>query len=184
MSTTDDVRTSKRLSYVLRHAPGSVGVTLDGSGWVAVPDLLAALAAAGDVVSRADLERVVATSDKQRFELDAARDRVRARQGHSVPVDLDLPVTTPPPVLFHGTHAGVVDAILADGLVRGQRHAVHLSADVRTATAVGARRGRPVVLRVDAAAMHADGHAFAVTGNGVWLTTAVPPRYLAVLPSP
>ena len=178
MTADRDVRTSKQLSYVLRHAPGSVGLTLDAAGWVPVPELLAALEASGQPISRDDVVRVVAQSDKQRFELDPSGDRIRARQGHSIDVDLDLPVAVPPPVLFHGTPSRNVEAILAEGLNRGARHHVHLSADEATATAVGRRRGTPVVLRVDAAAMHRDGREFFVTGNGVWLTDHVPPRYL------
>jgi len=181
MSGVDDVRRSKLLARVLRHAPGSIGVTLDSGGWVAVPRLLDALAAHGTRLSRADLERVGAGSDKQRFELDPAGDRVRARQGHSVPVDLGLDPVPPPPRLYHGTPHGNVDAILREGLVRRTRHHVHLSGDVDTAIRVGARRGRPVVLVVDADAMAGDGHRFCRTGNGVWLTDSVPAAYLSVL---
>ena len=180
MVDVDDVRTSRLLARVLRHAPGSVGVTLDGAGWVGVPALLDALAAHGTTVSRPRLERVVARDDKQRFELDPAGDRIRARQGHSVAVDLGLEATPPPSVLYHGTPERHLAAILRQGLHRGARHHVHLSGDVETATRVGARRGRPVVLAVDAGAMARDGHRFFLTGNGVWLTDAVPAHHLAV----
>jgi len=174
----DPVRTSKRLSRVLRHAPGSVGITLDPAGWVGVAELLDGLAAHGVTLTRAELDRVVAGGDKSRFQLDRAGDRIRAYQGHSVPVSLGLEPTTPPDVLFHGTPERSVAAILDGGLRRGSRHHVHLSPDVETAMRVGARRGRPVVLRVDAARMAADGHVFLLTGNGVWLTDAVPAGYL------
>lgn len=172
----DAVRTSRRLTRVLRHAPGSVGVTLDRAGWVEVPVLLGALAEHGLVVTRTELEEVVAGSDKQRFEL--VGDRIRARQGHSVPVDLGLLPQAPPTVLFHGTPVTNVPAIREQGLVRGGRHHVHLSPDRDTAARVGARRGRFVVLEVAAAAMAAAGHEFFVTGNGVWLVDAVPPEHL------
>jgi len=180
MTGVDDVRASKLLAGVLRHAPQSVGVTLDRAGWVGVPQLLDRLAAHGTRLTRVDLERVVARSDKQRFELDVVGDRIRARQGHSVPVDLGLDPVVPPARLYHGTPERNVPAILRQGLVRGTRHHVHLSGDVDTATRVGARRGRPVVLVVDADAMTRDGHRFYLTGNGVWLTDDVPARYLGV----
>jgi putative RNA 2'-phosphotransferase len=171
----DVVRVSKRMSYVLRHHPDSAGLTLDASGWADVADLLAALG-----LTRAELDHVVATNDKRRFAFDETGDRIRASQGHSRPVDLGYEPRRPPDVLFHGTVERFLAAILADGLLPGRRHAVHLSPDVTTARAVGARRGRPVVLRVDAAAMAAGGHGFARSDNGVWLVDAVPPRYLAV----
>jgi putative RNA 2'-phosphotransferase len=165
---------------VLRHAPESAGVTLDAAGWVGVPDLLAGLAAHGAPLSRAELDRVVAGGDKRRFELDLAGDRIRAYQGHSVPVSLGLEPTPPPDVLYHGTSERSVAAIVDGGLRRGARHHVHLSPDPGTAARVGARRGRPVVLRVDAGRMAADGHLFFLTGNGVWLTDVVPAGYVTV----
>lgn len=168
-----DRRLSRRLSYLLRHAPQSAGLTLDAGGWADVEAVLRALG-----VDRPTLERVVAGNDKQRFALDATGTRLRASQGHSVPVDLGYPPATPPPLLFHGTPARNMAPILRDGLRPGTRHAVHLSADPETADRVGARRGDHVVLRVDAAAMAADGHVFTCSANGVWLVATVPPRYL------
>jgi len=176
----DVVRVSKRLSYVLRHHPDSVGITLDPGGWVDVGELLTALRAHGLPLDRADLELVVASNDKQRFALDDAGKRIRASQGHSVPVELGYAPQAPPDVLFHGTPARNVAAILTEGLHAGGRHAVHLSPDVPTARRVGKRRGRPVVLRIDAAGMAADGIVFTRSANGVWLVEAVPPRYLGV----
>ncbi|UUW87380.1 RNA 2'-phosphotransferase [Pimelobacter simplex] len=184
-----DTSLSKRLSLVLRHRPDSIGLVLDAHGWVPLDDLLAALAAgpargSGGAVSRDDVLRVVAASDKQRFEHDPATDLIRARQGHSVPVDLDLAPATPPAVLFHGTPRRNLDSILATGLDRRRRHHVHLSPDRTTAERVGARRGAYVVLRVDAAAMAAAGHTFWRTGNGVWLADAVPAGFLALDDAP
>jgi putative RNA 2'-phosphotransferase len=176
----DVVRVSKRLSFVLRHRPDSVGLVLDDAGWVAVDELLAALAAHGMRLTRAELDHVVATNDKRRFEFDGSGTRIRASQGHSVPVALGHATVEPPAELFHGTVQRFLEAILREGLRPGNRHAVHLSPDVATARAVGARRGRPVVLRVDAAAMAADGWTFTRSANGVWLVEAVPPSYLAV----
>lgn len=177
-SLRDSVRLSKFLSLVLRHEPERAGLQLDPAGWVSVDELLAGCARAGLLIDRSQLEEVVRTSDKKRFAFDSAGRRIRASQGHSVDVRLDYPPQTPPPVLFHGTATRFLDSIRATGLVRGDRHHVHLSADETTAHAVGSRHGKPVILLVDAAAMHAAGHAFFRSENGVWLTDAVPVAHL------
>ncbi|MFD8676914.1 RNA 2'-phosphotransferase [Streptomyces seoulensis] len=170
------VKVSKYLSKHLRHQPERIGLSLDPAGWVEIDALLAATAAHGFPVTRAELDHVVAVNDKRRFAIEGGR--IRASQGHTVEVALGLPPATPPPYLYHGTVARSLDAIRAEGLRPMARHDVHLSADRETATRVGARRGRPVVLAVDAAAMHRDGHVFHLSANAVWLTAAVPPRYL------
>ncbi|MGW1622412.1 RNA 2'-phosphotransferase [Streptomyces sp. NPDC002172] len=170
------VKVSKYLSKHLRHQPERIGLSLDEAGWVEIDTLLAAAAAHGFPVSREELDHVVAANDKQRFAIEGTR--IRASQGHSIDVDLGLPPAPPPPYLYHGTVARNLEAIRDEGLRPMNRHDVHLSADRETATRVGARRGRPVVLSVDAAAMHRDGHVFHISANGVWLTRAVPPRYL------
>ncbi len=172
------VRISKYLAKHLRHQPERIGITLDAHGWVEVEVLLTAAAAHGFPVSRAELEQVVADNDKRRYVIEG--DRIRASQGHSVTVDLDLPVAEPPAFLYHGTVARNLAAIGAEGLRPMNRHHVHLSPDRETATRVGARRGRPVVLVVDAAAMRAAGHEFRLSANGVWLTDHVPPSFLHV----
>ena len=165
------------MSKALRHDPGRAGLTLDPAGWVPVTDFLAALR-----IQRSELDEVVAESDKQRFAVERGADgveRIRANQGHSVPVDLGLAPVTPPTELFHGTSAAVLDSIRATGIHKGGRHHVHLSTDVDTAHRVGARRaGQVVIIRVDAAAMARDGYAFFRSANGVWLTELVPPAYL------
>jgi len=165
------IRLSKRMSKALRHQPERVGLTLDAAGWVPVADLLDALG-----ISAEDMREVVERNDKKRFMIDG--DRIRANQGHSVEVDLGLPAATPPDVLFHGTVAQYLDDIMRDGLRPMSRHDVHLSPDRETARRVGARRGRPLILTVDAKAMHADGHEFRLSANGVWLARHVPARYL------
>ncbi|MGV9253521.1 RNA 2'-phosphotransferase [Streptomyces sp. NPDC003697] len=170
------VKVSKFLSRHLRHQPERLGLTLDEGGWVAIDALITAAATQGFPFSREELDHVVATNDKRRFAVEG--DRIRASQGHSVEVDLGLAPATPPPCLYHGTVPRALHAIRTEGLRPMRRHDVHLSADRVTATRVGARRGRPVVLSVDAAAMHRDGHVFHVSANGVWLTQAVPARYL------
>ena len=177
-----DLQLSRRLSYLLRHAPQEAGLTLESGGWVRVESLLAGLQANGLNVSRGELEAVVAGSDKQRFAFDDSGERVRANQGHSVPVDLELSPQTPPATLYHGTTGEFTGEIFRTGLNKMTRHHVHLSPDVETAARVGARRGRPVILRVDAEAMQQAGHLFYRSENGVWLTEHVPPEYLSTLP--
>ena len=173
------VRISKFLSKHLRHDPGGLGLTLAPGGWVNVDDLLAACAKKRLPLTRAELNEVVEKNNKQRFSFDPTGTQIRANQGHSVEVDLGLSPATPPDVLYHGTGHRAVGAIQANGLQKMRRHHVHLSADVDTARRVGARHGRPVVFVVDAARMHADGHPFFCSENGVWLTDNVPPHYLS-----
>ncbi|MEV0697596.1 RNA 2'-phosphotransferase [Saccharopolyspora sp. NPDC050389] len=170
------VRVSKYLSKHLRHRPERIGIQLDEHGWVVVDELLAAAGSHGFPISRAELVQVVEDNDKQRYVIDG--DRIRASQGHSVPVDLDLPVTEPPALLFHGTVERNLGGIRAKGLRPMNRHHVHLSVDRETAKRVGARRGRPVVLTVDAAGMHTSGHEFRVSANGVWLVDHVMPEFI------
>ncbi|MEV4533354.1 RNA 2'-phosphotransferase [Asanoa sp. NPDC049518] len=176
------VRVSKRLSAVLRHRPATLGLTLDPQGWVEVDVLLAAFAAHGTPLTRSELDAVVAGNDKRRFALATGadgRERIRASQGHSVPVDLGLPDQEPPERLFHGTSATAVPAILREGLAKRNRHAVHLSVDLPTARIVGARRtGKVALLAVDASAMAKAGHRFQCSANGVWLTDHVPPAFI------
>lgn len=171
-------RASKFLSLVLRHDPARIGIALDDAGWTDVDALLAASAAHGVVISRAELVTLVAESDKQRFALSPDGTRIRANQGHSVEVDLKLAPAEPPAMLYHGTVEAALPSIRAQGLVRGARHHVHLSADVATATKVGARRGKPTILTIRADAMVAAGITFYRSENGVWLVDHVPPQYI------
>ncbi|MFB6873157.1 RNA 2'-phosphotransferase [Streptomyces sp. NPDC056323] len=170
------VKVSKYLSKHLRHQPERIGITLDANGWVPIDALLRAMARNNVALTRAELDHVVATNDKQRFAVENGR--IRASQGHTVPVDLDLPPAEPPAYLYHGTVGHALDSIRNEGLRPMARTHVHLSPDRETATRVGARRGRPVVLSVDAGAMHRAGHTFHVSANGVWLTASVPPAFL------
>lgn len=173
------VRVSKYLSKHLRHRPERLGLTLEPGGWVSVPALLTACRRSGFPVSLRELEEVVQRNDKRRFSFDDEHRRIRANQGHSVDVDLQLAPVTPPETLFHGTSARTVSQIWREGLLPMGRHHVHLSKDVHTATRVGARRGEPVVLTIEAGRMAADGHDFYESDNGVWLVAAVPPGYLS-----
>ncbi|MFG1706308.1 RNA 2'-phosphotransferase [Nonomuraea sp. M3C6] len=170
------IRISKYLARHLRHDPQRIGLTLDAGGWVPVDELLRAAAEHGFAFTAAELWQVVESNDKRRYAIEDGR--IRASQGHSVPVDLDLPVAEPPGMLYHGTVGRFLAAIKEEGLRPMNRQHVHLSPDRETATRVGARRGVPVVLVVAAGAMHADGHAFRLSANGVWLVDHVPPGYL------
>jgi putative RNA 2'-phosphotransferase len=174
------VKVSKYLAKHLRHQPERIGLTLDPGGWAGVGDLLRAAAAHGFPITRDELDHVVATNDKKRYEFDASGERIRASQGHSIEVDLDLPVVEPPAVLYHGTVGRFLDTIRREGLKPMNRHHVHLSPDRETATRVGARRGRAIVLTVHSGRMAAAGHEFRVSANGVWLVDAVPPRFLTI----
>lgn len=176
------VALSKLLSFVLRHDPASIGLSLDREGWANVELLLEALARSGHPVDRAELEALVRDSDKQRFAFSPDGALIRANQGHSVDVELGYTPLAPPAVLYHGTVARFLPSIREHGLRKGERHHVHLSATRELAEAVGARRGRPVVLEVDAARMEEQGHEFFRSENGVWLTSHVPPEFLRESP--
>lgn len=178
MNTQRATSISKFLSLVLRHQPQEIGITLDSAGWVAVDELLGAMAAHGLPVSDAELREVVASSDKKRFAFSDDGLRIRANQGHSVTVELGYRPTASPELLYHGTVEKFLDSIRQRGLIKGERHHVHLSADSATAEKVGQRRGRPVVLKIRADQMHRDGMAFFISDNGVWLTEWVPVGYI------
>lgn len=173
------VKVSKFLSKYLRDEPQRLGLTLAPGGWVSVSDLLAACARNNFAIAIEELIDVVETSDKQRFAFDDDRTSIRANQGHSVEVDLQLEPTKPPDRLYHGTAERTVPLIRHDGLLRMARHHVHLSPDAETAMRVGQRHGRPVVLTVDAAAMHNASILFYCSENGVWLVDAVPPTFIS-----
>ncbi len=171
---------SKYLSKYLRHRPEDLGLVFMTGGWVEVDALLAASARKGFPISRSELEEVVARNDKKRFAFDESGTLIRAKQGHSAPVHLELEEATPPVTLYHGTPEGSLLSILESGLLKMRRHHVHLSPDEPAARAVGGRRGRPVVLVVNAGEMHRDRWTFYRSGNGVWLVDHVPPRYLSL----
>lgn len=175
---THAVKISKCLSFWLRHDPAAGQIQVDDAGWAEVKLVLRALGREQLPHGLDDLQEVVAGSDKNRFELSPDLRFVRARQGHSIAVNLDWPQVEPPELLFHGTVERFLEPIFREGLQPRSRHHVHLSPDVQTATAVGGRRGRPVILRVAAGRMAADGHAFFLSSNGVWLADQVPPTYL------
>ncbi|MEL6538731.1 MAG: RNA 2'-phosphotransferase [Bacteroidota bacterium] len=178
MTPAEQKRISKKLSYLLRHQPEAVGLSLDPQGWAQIDELLSCLEKDQFPVSREQLGVVVAENPKQRFLLSPDGKAIRASQGHSIPVELGLVAVKPPEQLYHGTAQGNMESIRQQGLVKGTRNHVHLSVDWPTAKSVGQRHGKPVVLSVTAGAMHADGYEFFVSDNGVWLTEQVPSAYL------
>ena len=171
------VTTSKFLSYVLRHKPDTIGLELDAEGWADVEELIEK---AGLPLTRALLEEIVATSDKKRFALSGDGRLIRANQGHSLKVDLGLPASKPPQRLYHGTATRFLDSITQQGLISGNRQYVHLSGDEDTARSVGQRHGQPVILRIMSGSMHEEGFRFYQADNGVWLTDAVPVRFISL----
>jgi putative RNA 2'-phosphotransferase len=178
MMSFDSVGLSKFLSFVLRHKPDAIGLTLDPQGWVSIDELVTRGNAAGTRFDRDDLLQVVETSDKKRFSVSADGLSIRAAQGHSVSVELGLPPQEPPPILYHGTATRFVESILLQGLKPQKRQQVHLSVNEATARSVGQRHGKPVVFEIDALHMHRLGFKFYLADNGVWLTDQVPPEFL------
>lgn len=169
---------SKRLSLILRHRPESVGIKLDENGWANVHELISALNRNGAQIDLAMLELIVSDNPKKRFEFDDSETLIRARQGHSIAIDLGYEATTPPDRLYHGTADRFLDSIFAEGLKKQQRHHVHMSTDIDLMMEVGRRHGKAVLLEVNAEEMKRDGYDFFVTDNQVWLTDRVPAKYL------
>jgi putative RNA 2'-phosphotransferase len=174
------IQMSKFLSYVLRHKPDSIGIVLDKAGWIDIDELIEKSIADGKALDRLLLYDIVAEDNKQRYAISEDGKRIRANQGHSVEVDLELKAAIPPVKLFHGTYVEAVDTILKQGLKKMKRHHVHLSADPETAGKVGSRRGKAVVLEINTKDMVKRGIKFFITANGVWLTDFVDPEFISV----
>jgi len=174
----DDTKVSKFLAFVLRHRPEEIGIELDSAGWVSVDELIAGCVAKGCPLTRARLDSIVKESDKQRFHFNDNQTKIRAAQGHSAQVDLELQPSEPPDVLYHGTASRFLASIEKQGLQKQGRQHVHLSTNIGTASSVGKRYGKPVVLTVDSRRMQDDGCLFFVSENGVWLTDHVPAEYI------
>ncbi len=173
-------RISKFISMILRHRPEVIGITLDEHGWANVNELIKGINETGEEVefSKATLEKIVKTDKKQRYSFSQDKTLIRANQGHSIPVDVELEKKEPPKVLYHGTGSRFVKSIQEQGLLPMERLYVHLSTDVETATNVGKRHGTPVIFKVNAEQMQKDGYDFFQSVNGVWLTKEVPTKYL------
>ena len=166
------------ISLLLRHKPQAAGIELDEHGWADVDELIAGINSTGRQITREILEEIVASDSKQRYSLDADHRLIRANQGHSIPVDVELKEKNPPEILYHGTAEKFLENIFKKGLMPMNRLYVHLSPDVETAVKVGKRHGKQVVLEVDSARMRRDGEIFYCSENGVWLTKNVKPEYL------
>ncbi|MGE0130017.1 MAG: RNA 2'-phosphotransferase [Blastocatellales bacterium] len=172
------VKISKFLSLVLRHQPEKIGLKLDESGWTSVEHLIEAARRHGIEFTLEELQHVVANNDKKRFSFSGDGLSIRANQGHSIEIELGYEPAEPPEVLYHGTAEKFLTSIKQQGLIKGKRHHVHLSADVETAVKVGQRHGKPTILRVKAGQMYQDSFVFYISANGVWLTERVPVQYL------
>ena len=170
--------TSKFISLILRHKPEVIGITLDEHGWANVEELLAGVSRTHPL-DMAGLEEIVRTDEKQRYSFNEDKSKIRANQGHSVPVDVELEEAAPPELLYHGTGEKYVASIDTQGLIPKTRLYVHLSGDYETAYKVGARHGKPRIYQVHSGQMAADGYTFYRSVNGIWLTKEVPVRYLA-----
>ena len=169
---------SKLMSLILRHKPETINVELDQNGWLAVDDLIAGINRKGIKLDFDKLVEVVETNDKKRFIFNDDQTRIRANQGHSISIDLELKPIVPPTELFHGTVEKFLDVIEAEGLKKMSRQHVHLSEELQTAIKVGQRRGKPIILKVQSGKMHEEGHQFFKSENGVWLTDSVPSSYI------
>lgn len=180
LNEKETTQISKFLSVVLRHKPEYIGISLDEQGWTDVHMLIIQAHKKGIQLTAEIIQHVVATNIKKRFSFNADLTKIRASQGHSVQVDLQYQPQLPPEVLYHGTSSQSVKAILKEGLLKMNRHHVHLSIDPETATKVGSRHGKAVVFEVASLKMATDGYTFFVSDNGVWLTDVVPPQYISI----
>ena len=178
MNTKNTVKISKFLSLVLRHKPQTIGLQLDKQGWADTQELIDKCNEFGKKIDRKTLIHVVETNNKKRFSFNEDGSRIRASQGHSIKIDLGYTPLQPPTVLYHGTATRFLSSIWEKGLIKKDRHHVHLSADKETAQKVGARHGKPVILLIDALEMHRQGHAFFKSENDVWLTERVPNQFI------
>ena len=169
---------SKFISLILRHKPETIGISLDSHGWADVNELIEGVAKQNKGFNMAMLEEIVRTDSKQRYSFNDNKTKIRANQGHSIKVDVELEEKEPPAILYHGTATRFLGSITKQGLLPMSRLYVHLSKDMETATKVGTRHGSPVILEVDAEKMYRDGYKFYLSDNGVWLTKEVPPIYL------
>lgn len=174
LTEAERTKHSKFLSLVLRHKPEKLGLTLEQGGWVKLEDLLPTM---HGKLTFESLKEVVKYNDKKRFEFSEDMKKIRASQGHSVNIDLGYEEVQPPEILYHGTVSKFLDSIYKKGICKGQRHHVHLSEDIETASNVGSRRGKAIILEVNAYRMHQNGFKFYKSTNGVWLTDHVPNEY-------
>ena len=178
MAEKDLTRVSCFISLLLRHKPEVAGLSLDEHGWADVNELIRCVSEHKQPLTMEELEYIVDTDNKERYSFNEDKSLIKANQGHSIPVDVELEEVVPPDVLWHGTAEKYIDSIGEIGIIPKSRLYVHLSADYETAVNVGSRHGTPVVLQVNTAEMSKDGYKFFLSKNGVWLTKTVPARYL------
>lgn len=181
MNQKQIVKTSKFLSLVLRHKPEVIGIELDNNGWVNVEELIEKINNHGRAVDFELLKEVVRTNNKKRFAFNEDQTKIRASQGHSVEIELGYSPVPPPDKLYHGTATRFLNSIMKDGLNKGSRHHVHLTDNLETASNVGQRHGKLVMLEVDAKSMFEKDYHFYVSENGVWLTENVPTEFLKIV---
>ena len=175
------IKISKFLSLILRHKPDVIGLELDKNGWASIDDIICRSTANGMNLERQVIQDVVSTNDKKRFSISSDGNMIRANQGHSINVDLDLSPIKPPSILYHGTATRFLESIFNKGLYPTDRNHVHLSSDYETAIDVGKRHGKPVILKVESGSMYSDNHVFYMSKNGVWLIKHVPTKYLNII---
>ena len=172
-------KTSRFISLILRHKPETIGISLDEHGWADVKDLIAGInRSEGHSLDMDLLEEIVRTDEKQRYSFNNNHSLIRANQGHSIPVDVELEEKTPPDILWHGTGEKYVSSIDTQGLIPKSRLFVHLSSDMETARKVGSRHGKPVIYEINCRRMTEDGHHFFLSSHYIWLVKGVPPQYL------
>ena len=176
MNQKELIRKGKFIAMVLRHSPEKIGLEFDQKGRIKIEDLLKAMNAHGVEINRELLNVIVETNNKKRFVIDG--DYIYAAQGHSKPVNVEMDESTPPDTLYHGTAVQSVDSIYSKGINSGNRNHVHLSQDIETATNVGSRHGKPVILYIDTKSMHEAGQKFYLSKNNVWLTDFIDPKYI------
>lgn len=177
MKTNTEI--SKYLSYILRHNPSSIGLDLDKNGWAFIEDIIDKTI--DFELDFETIEKIVISNDKNRFSISECKTRIRANQGHSISVDLELRESEPPEYLYHGTAERFLESILSKGLNSGKRNHVHLTTNIETALTVGSRYGKPIILRISANEMYIEGRKFYLSENGVWLTNDVEVKYIEIL---
>jgi putative RNA 2'-phosphotransferase len=177
MKNNNAIQHSKFLSLVLRHKPQTIGIELDENGWVDIDTLIQKMNDFGENLTREELYFMVENNPKKRFAINEVTHQIRANQGHSIKINLGFAPIQPPEILYHGTAQRFLESIFESGLEKRNRHHIHLSADKVTATSVGQRHGKPIILAVKAFEMFKDGFQFFLSENGVWLTDKVPCKY-------
>ena len=183
MISKEDMKASRFISLVLRHKPQEIGLELDKYGYINTIDLINGMNSKGYDVDISDIERIVAEDDKQRYSFNADKTKIRANQGHSIKVNLELQTIKPPDILYHGTSKRVFNSIVINGIDKQARQYVHLSTDIETASKVGKRHGELVIFKINSKYMYKDGYKFYLSDNGVWLTDFVPSEYFLIVPS-